>query len=200
MFEKEIVIDAKGHLMGRLAASVAKELLSGQRVVVVRVEQLVCSGLLFNRKTDYLAWKELQSNSNPRKGGPYHFKAPSKLFWKAVKGMVPRKTARGKAALERLKIFEGCPFPYSHKKKFVAPKCLKVLRLKFGRKSGLLGDLCTQVGWNKADLVKKLEEKRLARAEQYHTAKKTLDSKINDSLKANKEVQDLKKQLADFGF
>ncbi len=143
MFEKEIVIDAKGHLMGRLAASVAKELLSGQRVVVVRVEQLVCSGLLFNRKTDYLAWKELQSNSNPRKGGPYHFKAPSKLFWKAVKGMVPRKTARGKAALERLKIFEGCPFPYSHKKKFVAPKCLKVLRLKFGRKSGLLGDLCT---------------------------------------------------------
>lgn len=193
MFEKEIVIDAKGHLMGRLAASVAKELLSGQRVVVVRVEQLVCSGLLFNRKTDYLAWKELQSNSNPRKGGPYHFKAPSKLFWKAVKGMVPRKTARGKAALERLKIFEGCPFPYSHKKKFVAPKCLKVLRLKFGRKSGLLGDLCTQVGWNKADLVKKLEEKRLARAEQYHTAKKTLDGKINDSLKANKEVQDLKK-------
>ena len=114
--------------------------------------------------------------------------------------MVPRKTARGKAALERLKIFEGCPFPYSHKKKFVAPKCLKVLRLKFGRKSGLLGDLCTQVGWNKADLVKKLEEKRLARAEQYHTAKKTLDSKINDSLKANKEVQELKKQLADFGF
>jgi len=29
MFEKEIVIDAKGHLMGRLAAQVAKELLSG---------------------------------------------------------------------------------------------------------------------------------------------------------------------------
>lgn len=29
MFEKEIVIDAKGHLMGRLAATVAKELLNG---------------------------------------------------------------------------------------------------------------------------------------------------------------------------
>ena len=29
MFEKEIVIDAKGHMMGRMAATVAKELLSG---------------------------------------------------------------------------------------------------------------------------------------------------------------------------
>lgn len=57
MFEKEIVIDAKGHLMGRLAATVAKELLAGQRIVVVRVEQLVLSGLLYNRRVEYLEWK-----------------------------------------------------------------------------------------------------------------------------------------------
>jgi large subunit ribosomal protein L13Ae len=29
MFEKEIVIDGKGHLIGRLASYVAKELLNG---------------------------------------------------------------------------------------------------------------------------------------------------------------------------
>ncbi len=29
MFQKQIVIDAKGHLMGRLASYVAKQLLSG---------------------------------------------------------------------------------------------------------------------------------------------------------------------------
>jgi ribosomal protein L13 len=29
MFEKELVIDAKGHMMGRMAAVIAKELLSG---------------------------------------------------------------------------------------------------------------------------------------------------------------------------
>ena len=29
MFEKEVVVDAKGHLLGRLASLVAKELLSG---------------------------------------------------------------------------------------------------------------------------------------------------------------------------
>ncbi len=50
MFEKEIVIDGKGHLMGRLASIVAKELLSGQRIIVVRCEKLVLSGSLFRRK------------------------------------------------------------------------------------------------------------------------------------------------------
>ena len=44
MFEKEILIDGKGHLMGRLASIVAKHLLNGQRVVVVRAEKILLSG------------------------------------------------------------------------------------------------------------------------------------------------------------
>ena len=43
-FEKVVVIDARDHLMGRLASTVAKELLLGQRVVVVRAEELNISG------------------------------------------------------------------------------------------------------------------------------------------------------------
>jgi len=50
MFEKEIVIDGRGHLVGRLASKVAKELLSGQRIVVVRCELLLRSGSLFRNK------------------------------------------------------------------------------------------------------------------------------------------------------
>ena len=48
--------------------------------------------------------------------------------------MVPRKTARGAAALERLKLFEGVPPPYDRKKRMVVPEALRVLRLKPGRK------------------------------------------------------------------
>ena len=129
MFEKEIVIDGKGHMMGRLAAIVAKQLLCGQRIVVVRAEKLVLSGSLYRRRVAYLNWKNKNSNTNPRKGGPYHFKAPSMIFWRAVRGMVPHKTKRGTAALERLKIFEGCPFPYSNRKRMVVARALKVVRL-----------------------------------------------------------------------
>jgi len=48
--------------------------------------------------------------------------------------MTPHKTARGAAALERLKLFEGVPPPYDRKKRMVVPEALRVLRLKPGRK------------------------------------------------------------------
>ena len=53
MFEKEIVIDGRGHLLGRLASIVAKEIISGQRVVVVRCEQIERSGSLFRNKLKF---------------------------------------------------------------------------------------------------------------------------------------------------
>jgi len=39
-----VVIDGKGHLLGRLASIVAKQLLAGKKIVVVRTEQIVISG------------------------------------------------------------------------------------------------------------------------------------------------------------
>ena len=43
-FDKPIIVDARGHLLGRAASQVAKQLLNGQKVVVVRCEQIECSG------------------------------------------------------------------------------------------------------------------------------------------------------------
>ena len=71
---------------------------------------------------------------NPKKSGPFHHRAPSKILYRAIRGMVPHKTARGAAALERLKLFEGVPPPYDKKKRMVVPGALRVLRLKPGRK------------------------------------------------------------------
>lgn len=44
MFEKVALVDGRGHLLGRLASIVAKEVLNGQQVVVVRCEELNISG------------------------------------------------------------------------------------------------------------------------------------------------------------
>merc|ERR1711950_103065 len=43
---KPIVIDGKGHLMGRLASIVAKNILNGNKVVVVRTEAINVRKLL----------------------------------------------------------------------------------------------------------------------------------------------------------
>jgi large subunit ribosomal protein L13Ae len=48
---------------------------------------------------------------NPRKG-KYHYKQPSRIFWRVVRGMMPHMTVRGQAALDRLKVYEGVPAPY----------------------------------------------------------------------------------------
>jgi len=101
-------------------------------------------------------------NTNPARG-PYHFRAPSRMFYKAVRGMIPRKSKRGEAALERLKVFEGVPPVYDVKKKLVVPDALKVVRLTPGRKTTNLGRLAQEVGWKYQDIVKTLEEKRKAK-------------------------------------
>eukprot|EP00124_Ichthyophonus_hoferi_P000143 Ihof_evm7s5 gene=Ihof_evmTU7s5 len=102
MFEKVVVIDGRGHLMGRLASIVAKELLSGQKVVVVRCEELLMSGSLMRNKMTYHRYLRKRVNTNPSRG-PYHFRAPGRMFFRVVRGMVPHKSARGGLALERLK-------------------------------------------------------------------------------------------------
>mgnify|MGYP002051363676 CR=1 FL=1 len=38
-------------------------------------------------------------NTNPRRGAK-HWKAPSRIFWKCTRGMLPHKLPRGAAALE----------------------------------------------------------------------------------------------------
>lgn len=88
--------------------------------------------------------------------------------------MVPHKTARGAAALERFKSFEGIPAPYDKVKRMVIPDALKVLRLQHGHKNVRLGDLASQVGWKHGEAVAELEAKRKVKSAAYHEAKKKL--------------------------
>ncbi|NXP69195.1 RL13A protein, partial [Chloropsis cyanopogon] len=108
----------------------------------------------------FLAFLRKRMNTNPSRG-PFHFRAPSRIFWRTVRGqprplpekeppkspicpnprgftpnpgMLPHKTKRGQAALERLKVFDGIPPPYDKRKRMVVPAALKIIRLKPTRK------------------------------------------------------------------
>ncbi|TIC03022.1 ribosomal protein L13A [Wallemia mellicola] len=156
---------------GRLASVVAKNLLNGNRVVVVRCEELNLSGSFFRRKLEYMKFMRLRHLVKPSKGGPFHHRAPSRIFLKAVRGMIPHKIARGAAAMQRLKVFEGVPPLYQNKKKMVVPQALRVLRLKPGRKFCTLKRLSSEFGWAHAEVVDKLEAKRKAKGAAYHERK-----------------------------
>lgn len=82
--------------------------------------------------------------------------------------MVPHKTARGAAAMGKLKLFEGVPAPYDTKKRQVIPDALRCVKLTSFRKFCKLGDLSSEVGWGKRDLIEKLEDKRRERGANWH--------------------------------
>lgn len=171
MFEKVVVVDGKDHILGRLAAVVAKQLLNGQRVVIVRAEKVVLTGQMERHLRAWAYYKKKNSVSNPSRGGPWHHKSPAKFLWKVIRGMVPHKTARGAAAMGRLKIFEGCPHPYSTQKKVVITNALRAVMMDSFRKFAYLGDLSSRIGWNHGPTVEALEVKRKARATQYYQDK-----------------------------
>lgn len=102
-----IVVDGKGHLLGRLASTVAKQLLSGKKIVVVRCEQIVVSGSIKRNKVKQAQFLKKRHNTNPKKG-PIHFKSPARMFWRTLRGMLPHKTVRGQLALAKLAVSADC--------------------------------------------------------------------------------------------
>ncbi|RKF56188.1 60S ribosomal protein L16 [Golovinomyces cichoracearum] len=199
-FEPVITIDGKGHLLGRLASTVAKQLLQGQKIVVVRCEALNISGEFFRAKLKYHAYLRKMTRYNPTRGGPFHFRAPSRIFYKTVRGMIPHKTARGAAALERLKVFEGVPPPYDKVKRVVVPQALRVLRLKPGRKYCTVGRLSHEVGWKYQDVVARLEERRMVKGAAYYARKKAMRNQLSEAQKNAVVDESTVKQLAQYGY
>ena len=72
-------------MLGRLSSIIAKELLNGQKVVVVRCEEICISGGLVRQKMKYMRFLRKCMNTKPSYG-PIHFRAPAKILWRIIRG------------------------------------------------------------------------------------------------------------------
>src|SRR5258708_30215337 len=117
------VIDAKGAILGRLAAQVADilrgknkpvytpHLDAGDFVVVINAEKVVVTG---KKETE----KEFMTYSGWKGGEKYtsvaqvRAKNPEKLITHAVRGMVP-KNRLGRVLMPNLKVYKGSTHPHS---------------------------------------------------------------------------------------
>ena len=197
---KPLLIDARGHLLGRLAAIVAKTLLQGQRVIVLRCEGINISGNFYRNKLKYLDFLKKRHNTNPSHG-PFHFRAPSKIFWRTVRGMLPHKLYRGKDAMERLKVYEGIPPPYDKQKRVVCPSALRILRLKPRRKYCQLSRISHEVGWKYQTVVATLEKRRKLKSSAYYK-QKVQRNKLMAAAKKNveKKTAPYQQVIESFGY
>jgi large subunit ribosomal protein L13 len=103
------VFDAKDKILGRLASTVAKRLLQGQKVAIINAGDAIISGDKKGIKKKYKTRLDLQEKENPEHS-PYWSRRPDFLVKRVVRGMLPyHKKTTGRDAYKRLIVFVGTP-------------------------------------------------------------------------------------------
>ena len=137
-----IIIDGEGHVLGRLASVISKNLLNGEEVVVLNAEKIMITG---NKDWAYAKYKQRvdrASISNPRDLCPKYPRRPDDIFRRTVRGMLPFKKAKGRTAFKGLKAFVGVPAEYADSEIVNVPEAeLRDLKkgIELGEVSKLLG-------------------------------------------------------------
>ena len=100
-----MIVDGTDLILGRMASKVAKVLLSGEEVIIINAEKVVISG---KRKEIFSKYKARRDRGDEYKG-PFTPRMPDRLVRRTVRGMLPRKKAKGITALGKLSVHIGAP-------------------------------------------------------------------------------------------
>jgi large subunit ribosomal protein L13 len=135
------IIDGKGLILGRMASVIARRLLEGEKIVIINAEEAIISG---KRRSILREAHEFLQVGHFRKG-PLHPRRPDGIVKKVIRGMLPRRKARGKEALNRLKVHIGEPERFKDKEKETIYKAnVRDLKGPFLKVS----DLAHNIGWS----------------------------------------------------
>lgn len=137
-----LLIDASNHIMGRVASVAAKQALHGRKVVVLNAEKAIIAGQKL--KTIRAAMHELTTGTHgSQENAPTHPRRADTYFRRVIRGMLPRKKPRGKAAFSNVKVFIGVPEEYSGKQLERLPDAdASKLRCRYIT----VGELCNAIG------------------------------------------------------
>jgi large subunit ribosomal protein L13 len=114
MSTEPIVIDATDQILGRLASFAAKNALGGNTVIVLNAEKAVISGRKSNIVEEAMRRLKTRTLAN-QTTAPVHQRRPDMYLRRVVRGMLPWKKAKGKAAFHRVLVFMGVPEEYANK-------------------------------------------------------------------------------------
>jgi large subunit ribosomal protein L13 len=137
---KEIIIDAEGAILGRLASKVAQLLKEGYKVYVVNAEKAVVSGEKQRVIEGYKIWLSLRTLRNPEKSSPKRPRNPVSIVKYTVRGMLPKSFNKGRARLSKLKVFVGVP------KELEGKEMVKLITRK-SRRVVTVAEIAAALGW-----------------------------------------------------
>lgn len=106
MASQNTIIDATGHVLGRLATNVAKRSLAGETVHIINAEKAIIVGS--SKKAIQARYKFKREVGTHRKG-PFFPREPHLIVKRTVRGMLPYQKADGRAAFKRVRAHIGVP-------------------------------------------------------------------------------------------
>tara|TARA_B100000446_G_C10419561_1_gene294102 strand:+ start:240 stop:674 length:435 start_codon:yes stop_codon:yes gene_type:complete len=141
---EQVIVDATNHIAGRLCSCVAKILLKGDRVVILNAEKAMLSGDKYSIIKEWHKYLEVSSITHPEHG-PYHARRPDRIITRMIRGMVPKKKAKGVGAMKRLRVYIGTPKNYGDikTKVFDGAKIRKPTAYYLS-----VSELAKSIGWN----------------------------------------------------
>ena len=83
---------------------------------MINAEKSIINGSKASIIASYRRRINLHAKGNPEKGPKFAKRRADMLFRQAIKGMLPNKTKRGKAALKNCRVFIGIPSEFKEKK------------------------------------------------------------------------------------
>ena len=104
------VYNGEGQLLGRMATKIAKDVLMGEEVRVVNCDKVVVSGRSVKIFADMKTRQDrrgypLKSQKRPRMA--------DRFVRRAIRGMLPWKTTRGREAFSRVMCYVGVPAEFA---------------------------------------------------------------------------------------
>ncbi|VVB98252.1 50S ribosomal protein L13 [uncultured archaeon] len=136
-----IIVDGTNMVLGRLASNIAKKLMRGEEVHLINAEKIVVSGIPGNIVGDYMQKRRLQQKATPE-FSPKWPKVPHLMVRRVIRGMLPFKKAKGKAAFKKLRVYAGNPNLKGESAVFEDAKN------KGFSKYMSIGDVCRRLGAN----------------------------------------------------
>jgi|SRR3989344_1655193 len=100
-----MIINAENLILGRLASYAAKKALLGEKVEIVNCENVVITG---SKQEIFQEYKNKIARGNPFKG-PYFPRRADMIVRRTIRGMLPRKKARGREAYKNIKCYLAIP-------------------------------------------------------------------------------------------
>ncbi|MBI1935109.1 50S ribosomal protein L13 [Candidatus Woesearchaeota archaeon] len=136
-----MIIDAKDLMLGRLSSFAAKQLLLGNTIDIINCEECVVSGKKQNVLANYIRRIDRKA---PGKG-PYFYRRPDMFVKRSVRGMLPFKRSRGRAAFKNIKCHIGMP------DSFKSEKTMAIGKADIGKLKSAdyikIKEICKAVGW-----------------------------------------------------